>query len=73
MASEERKAFNTMVMSKTPSRFLNAKRKVLQKMARGEPVSLQEKMNAGMVTIPKPLMPKPARGGKTRKPRNSRR
>lgn len=38
---------------------VNARRMVAMKMARGEPVSMDEKMRAGIVSFPKPSMPKP--------------
>ena len=61
-----RNVFNEMVVSSNVShnKPLTNKQKevritVARKMARGEPVTMQEKFNAGMVTFPKPSMPKP--------------
>lgn len=46
-----------------------ARMQVARKMARGAPVTMQEKVSAGIVSFPKPLGPKPVRGGKKRKTR----
>lgn len=68
--SNARTAFN-LQMGRTPERIAAAR-----KMARGEPLTMQEKVRAGIVTLPKPLGPKPkpmAVGGKSKKTRRSRR
>ena len=57
-----------------------ARRIVAMKMARGEPVNYAEKMQAGIVAIPKPTMPRPTKpaplvpkGGKRKTRKASRR
>ena len=42
------------------NRQINARRIVAMKMARGEPVTLSEKVSAGIVNMPKPAYPKPS-------------
>jgi hypothetical protein len=61
-----RKGMNNMVLSSSmgrnknlTNRQKNARRIVAMKMARGEPVSMDEKMRAGIVSFPKPAYPKP--------------
>ena len=70
--SNARTAFN-LQLGRTPERIAAAR-----KMARGESLTMQEKVNAGIVTLPKPLGPKPTRpkmmkvGGKSKKTRGLR-
>jgi hypothetical protein len=78
-----RNAFNNVIVGARSTVPLTNKQKeariaVARKMARGEPVGLLEKINAGMsVILPKPLGPKPVRpskgGKKTRKSSKRRR
>ena len=69
-------ALNWMVTGRTEEKPLTNKQtiariEVARKMASGKPVSFQEKINAGIVTLPKPKGPKPQRGGKKRKTRRN--
>jgi hypothetical protein len=70
-----RKGMNNMVLSSSMGRNKNltnkqknARRIVAMKMAKGEPVSMDEKMRAGIVSFPKPAYPKPI-GPKTTGPK----
>jgi hypothetical protein len=61
-----RKDFNKMVLESQmretvplTNTQVNARRIVTMKMARGEPVTMGEKIQAGIVAIPKPSMPRP--------------
>ncbi len=59
-----RNNFNAMVVGSTSNKPLTNKQKaartaVARKMAMGQPVTYQEKVNAGMIAFPKPTMPKP--------------
>lgn len=61
------KGLNTMVLEGivgrnkelTPNQ-VKARRNVVIKMAKGEPVSFNEKIKAGMISFPKPAGPRPA-------------
>ena len=61
-----RKGMNNMILESSmgrnknlTNRQRNARRIVAMKMARGEPVTLSEKVSAGIVNMPKPSTPKP--------------
>lgn len=64
---EGRKVLNNMTLRSNMGRNkpltnsqVNARRMVAMKMAKGEPVSMEEKVRAGILTMPKPSIPKPS-------------